>query len=201
MELKQEIEAIHSETTTGFQGLCLEIREEIINRPCLDSAQVVNEQADMAHSLTLLTTFNNWSTSSELKTKELKRTNVLILRAGVWGSSASLRELRAHVPLNSWRSIFHFGCWERSLPDSDWLCASITSAKTYKGSRAKTLYHPVILLCTKERITGLAKGKDPLTFRGTLVHQLIYPDLPAGMRKLWTTFSAVKAKLKGEHRL
>lgn len=192
MELRQEIEAIHSETTTGFQGLYHEIREEIINRPCLDRAQVVTEQADMAHSLTLF---------ELLKTKELKRTNVLILRAGVWGSSASLREQRAHVPLNSWQSIFHSGCWEHSLPDSDWLCASITSAKTYKGSWAKTLYHLVILLCTKERIMGLAKGKDPLTFRGTLVHQLIYPDLPVGKRKLWTTFSAVKVKLKGEHRL
>lgn len=51
MELRPEIEAIHSETTTGFQGLYHEICEEIINRPCLDSAQVVTEQADMGASV------------------------------------------------------------------------------------------------------------------------------------------------------
>ncbi len=41
---------------------------------------------------------------------------------------------------------------------------------------------------------GLARGKGPLTYRGTLIH--IYPDLPAELSKLWSTFNTVKVRLQ-----
>ncbi len=46
-ELRQEIEAMHSDTTTSFQGLRSKLGEEII-KLCHDLAQVVSE-----HSLTV----------------------------------------------------------------------------------------------------------------------------------------------------
>lgn len=75
MALRQEIKAIHSEVTTGSQGLGQEIHEEIFNI-------LYQDQAD---SLTSLTDAATTGILRWIENKELKQPHVLILKAG--GSS------------------------------------------------------------------------------------------------------------------
>lgn len=66
--------------------------------------------------------------------------------------------------------------------------------KPKKGARPRPLIVWLHYYAQKEKIMGLAKGKGPLTYRGTPVY--IYPDLPAEVSKLRATFNTVKAKLR-----
>lgn len=201
-ELRQEIEAIRSETSTSLHGLRHEMGEEI-NKLRQEQAQMVTEQNDMAHSLTdAQDRIQQLEHLEESNAKELKRLKEKCFDLESRSRRQNLRFVgipegaEGASPTKFMAELIPEVLGAENFPSSVEIDRAHRSLapKPKKGARPRAFIVRLHYYAQKEKIVGLAKGKSPLTYRGTPIH--IYPDLPAEVSKLRATFTGIKAKLR-----
>lgn len=201
-EIKQEMEAIRSETSSSLQGLRHEVEEEI-HKLRQGHTQMTTEQADMAQHLNdAIERIQKLENENEVKSKEVKR---LLDKCTDLESRSRRQNLRfigipegaeGTNPTKFMTELIHevLGTEDFTSPVVIDRAHRSLASKPKIGDRLRLVLVRMHYYTQKEKILGLAKGKERLLYRGSPIH--IYPDLPVKVSKLRATFNPVKVKLR-----